>query len=274
MNQKVGLEYFRVECATDNRVQLVIAEYGLQAFAIYIGVLKKIFGGEGYYCKWNREVALLFAQEYSAGYNSVSRINEILLCYMRRGVFSRKQFEENGILTSEEIQLEFLEAVSRRKIVKMKKAYLLVKVALLPENVDIIPQNVSILDENVDILKQSREEYINKKNIYGKLPTLEEVRAYIDENGIKGVNAEQFYSYYQLKGWKTNDGVQVADWKAAIDYWKLNHQQQNRGSNSNTQKHPTAQRPRAKKNQFNSFEQREASREDMDALERKMLGLS
>ena len=269
MNQKVGLEYFRVSCATDAKVKLVIAEYGLQAFAIYIGVLKKIFGGEGYYCKWNREVALLFAQEYSAGYNSVSRINEILLCYMRRGVFSRKQFEENGILTSEEIQLEFLEAVSRRKIVKMKKAYLLVKVALLPENVNIIPQNVSILDENVDILKQSREEYINKY-IYGKMPSLEEVKEYINENGIKGVDAEQFYSYYQMKGWKAGNGVPIADWKAAIDYWQLNQQK----NNSSTQKHSAAQRPKAKKNQFNSFEQREASREDMDALERKMLGLN
>lgn len=150
MNQKVGLSYFPVECVTEEDIKLVTAEFGLQAFAIIIKLFQKIYGEFGYYCVWNREVGLLFAQENGmscpqkegAGCSQVSLLNEIVLCCTRRGVFSRLQYEGNGILTSKKIQENYLLATKRRKNVVLRKAYLLLNVAHLPENVSILDENV------------------------------------------------------------------------------------------------------------------------------------
>lgn len=108
MNQKEGLDYFPMECVTDENIKLITAEFGLQAFAIIVKIYQMIYSHHGYYCEWNEEVVLLFAQENGLGRKKVSSVNEILLCCMRRGVFSLSQYEQNGILTSKKIQEIFL----------------------------------------------------------------------------------------------------------------------------------------------------------------------
>ena len=152
MNRKEGIDYFPVKCAADNAIELVTAECGLKAHAVIYALLQEIYGVHGYYCEWQRERALLLSSRmFGGGDKAVNRINEIVNCCARRGVFSLEQLEQNGILTSKEIQENFLFATRRRKAVKMKRAYLLVKVALLSDNVIILDENVDILDENADI---------------------------------------------------------------------------------------------------------------------------
>jgi hypothetical protein len=48
------------------------------------------------------------------------------------------QLAKYGILTSEEIQENFLQATKRRKCVKIKKDYLLINTEFLPANVIIL----------------------------------------------------------------------------------------------------------------------------------------
>lgn len=274
MNQKVGLDYFPVECVTDEGIKLVTAEFGLQAFAIIIKLFQKIYGEYGYYCAWDREVGLLFAQENGmvrskvegAGYSQVSLLNEIVLCCTRRGVFSRLQYEKNGILTSEKIQENYLLATKRRKNVVLRKAYLLVKVAHLPENVSILDENVYILDENVNTLEQSKVEESNILSLC-KIhpPALEEVKHYITENGIK-TDAGRFYAFYKMRGWKDSAGNPVEDWKAALDYWVTfeRERKKNKGKdNGSTQK--------GKRNSYCCFEERSVSGDELDDLERALL---
>ncbi len=273
MNQKVGLDYFPVECATDENIKLVTAEFGLQAFAIIIKLFQKIYGECGYYYAWNREVGLLFAQENGmahskgegAGYSQVSLLNEIVLCCTRRGVFSRLQYEKNGILTSEKIQENYLLATKRRKNVVLRKAYLLVKVAHLPETVSILDENVYILDENADSLKQSK---VKKNNILSLCgvhpPALEEVKQYIAENGIK-TDAGRFYAFYKMKGWKDSAGNPVEDWKAALDYWVTFEREHHKSKgNGYAQK--------GRRNACHGFGERDVSGNELDALERALLG--
>ena len=38
MNKKEGIDYFPVYCVTDENIKLVVAEFGLQAFAIIIKI--------------------------------------------------------------------------------------------------------------------------------------------------------------------------------------------------------------------------------------------
>lgn len=48
-------------------------------------------------------------------------------------------------------------------------------------------------------------------------PTLEEVRAYINEKGYS-VNAEQWFSFYETNGWKVGRNP-MKSWKSSLTYW-------------------------------------------------------
>lgn len=274
VNQKVGINYFPVECATDENIKLVTAEFGLQAFAIIIKLFQKIYGECGYYCVWNREVGLLFAQENGlvhpkqegAGCSQVSLLNEIVFCCARRGVFSRLQYERNGILTSEKIQENYILATKRRKNVVLRKAYLLVKVAHLPENVNILDENVCVLDENVNNLRQSKVKENNILSLCKKHPPeLEEVKRYVAENGI-GTDAGRFYAFYKMRGWKDSAGNPVEDWKAALDYWVTFE----RESGESGKKSGGSART-GRKSSYSRFRERDVSGAELDDLERALL---
>ena len=249
MNRKEGIDYFPVKCAADKNIELVTAECGLKAHAVIYALLQEIYGVHGYYCEWQREKALsLSSRMFGGGDRAVNRINEIVNCCARWGVFSLEQLEQNRILTSEEIQENFLFATKRRKAVKMKRAYLLVKVALLPDNVIILDENVDILDENADILKHSKSnsKYTNTLSI---VPTLQEVKDYVALNNLK-INPEKFYEYYDR-----------------IDWNKTERPEKQTANNSKVKSNSSGN----KKNQFNNFSQRNVSSSDMGELEQRLL---
>ena len=152
---KDGIPYFPLDCELDSKFELIEAEFGLQGFAVVVKLLQRIYGGEGYYCEWTNEVALLFAKRNSTGGSVVS---EIVSASIKRGIFDKDMFERYGILTSKGIQLRYLKAVDRRKQVKIKKQYLLVECAILPKNVCIIEENVNIFQKNANISQQRKGE--------------------------------------------------------------------------------------------------------------------
>lgn len=265
MNRKEGIDYFPVKCATDNSIELVTAECGLKAYAVIYALLQEIYGVHGYYCEWQRERALLISSRmFGGGDKAVNRVNEIVNCCARRGVFSLEQLEQNGILTSKEIQENFLFATRRRKTVKMKRAYLLVKVALLSDNVIILDENVDILEENVDILKHSKSNSKNT-NTLSIVPTLQEVKDYVARSNMK-INPEKFFEYYDRVDWKDKYGRRI-NWKNVADYWNKTERTKKQSDDVTNSKRQYS----ARKNQFNTFNQRNISSSDMDELEQRLL---
>lgn len=164
---KVKLDWFKLDCQTDDKIDLVEAEFGLIGFAVVVRLFQKIYGGEGYYCEWNEDVALRFAKKNNVGCNAVS---EIVKASVKRGIFDERMFTEFGILTSHGIQSRYFEAVGRRKGEISKPEYLLFKCAQISENADISSENVNILEENADIFSQKRIEKNrgDKKRVYKK----------------------------------------------------------------------------------------------------------
>lgn len=159
-----GIPYFPLDVHLDDKFELIEAEFGLKGFAIVVKLLQKIYGGQGYYCEWTKDVKLLFARAINTNDNLVSQIVEASI---KRGIFDEKLFEKYGILTSKGIQARYFEAVSRRKKVDAIKQYLLVEVAQNYKNVNILLINDNILSENVNILEQRREE--ESKEEYSKV---------------------------------------------------------------------------------------------------------
>lgn len=128
---KVGLDYFELDCHMDEKVRLVQAEYGLKGFAVFVRLLQEIYGGYGYYCEWTQDRELLFASENGLNGGSQKLLGDIVAACIRRNIFSERLFKEYGILTSSGVQKQYLKATVKREVVELKKEYLLVSV---PEN--------------------------------------------------------------------------------------------------------------------------------------------
>lgn len=163
---KVGLDYFDLDCHIDEKVRLIQAEYGYKSFAIVVKLYQKIYGEFGYYCEWNKDSLLLFMSENGvSSCKEKNYIKEVVEACIKRDIFSEKIYKEYGVLTSVGVQETYLTATSRRESVKMKKEYLLVGVDKINKNVVINEDNVDRNEDNVDRNPQSREE---KSKVYFK----------------------------------------------------------------------------------------------------------
>lgn len=163
---KSGLDFFPLNVDLDNKFKLIEAEFGVTGFGVVVHLLQEIYGQEGYYIEWTEEVALLFAQKYGVG---VSAVSEIVSASIRRGMFDKEIFDKYHALTSRGIQKRYFDAVSRRKVLEVRKDILLVDIAQICKNVNIEFKNANISAENADIgeqskVKKSKEEKSKEKN--------------------------------------------------------------------------------------------------------------
>lgn len=128
---KVGLDYFELDCHMDEKVRLILAEYGLKGFAVFVRLLQEIYGGYGYYCEWTQDMELLFVSENGLNSGSLQLLRDIVSACIRRNIFSDRLYKEYSILTSSGIQKRYLKATVKREVVYLRKEYLLISV---PEN--------------------------------------------------------------------------------------------------------------------------------------------
>lgn len=160
---KVGLDYFELDCHMDEKVRLVQAEYGLKGFAVFVKLLQEIYGGYGYYCEWTQDRELLFASENGLNGGSQQLLGDIVEACIRRNIFSERLFKEYGILTSSGVQKQYLKATVKREVVELKKEYLLINVPVNRKNVVINSISSGINDISDTENAQSR---VEKSKVY------------------------------------------------------------------------------------------------------------
>lgn len=161
---KVGLDYFELDCQMEEKVRLIQAEYGLKGFAVFVRLLQKIYGEHGYYCEWTQDSELLFVAENGLNSGSLQLLRDIVSACIRRNIFSERLFKEYGILTSSGVQKRYLKASVKREVVELKKEYLLIAV---PENrKNVVINSISSYGNSISdgINAQSREEESREDN--------------------------------------------------------------------------------------------------------------
>nr|WP_291234815.1 DUF4373 domain-containing protein [Frisingicoccus sp.] len=155
---KVGLDYFELDCQMEEKVRLIQAEYGLKGFAVFVKLLQKIYGEHGYYCEWTQDSELLFMSENGLDSGFLQLLREIVSACIRRNIFSERLYKEYGILTSSGVQKQYLKATVKREVVDLKKEYLLISV---PQNrVNVVINSISSTGNSINdgINTQSRVE--------------------------------------------------------------------------------------------------------------------
>ena len=124
--KKRGLDYFPIDIDfMQNRlVRRIMKREGEGSLATLFGALSCIYGGEGYYVRADE----LFYEDISTSlYNqTASDVKRILALAAEYGIFHPGLFSEFGILTSSEIQKQYLFRTKRRKSSAIEERYNLI----------------------------------------------------------------------------------------------------------------------------------------------------
>lgn len=75
----------------------------------------------------------------------------------------------------------------------------------------------------IELTKLGRLDLLPKEKRFVK-PTVEEISAYCQERN-NGISAEQFFNFYESKGWRIGNSP-MKDWKAAVRTWESKQSKQ------------------------------------------------
>lgn len=152
--KKRGLDYFPIDIDfMQNRlVRRIMKREGEGSLATLFGALSCIYGGEGYYVHADE----LFYEDISTSlYNQTAGdVKRILTLAAEYGIFHPGLFNEFGILTSSEIQRQYLFSTKRRKSSAIEKRYNLIDDApdsFTEQNTESEVENVTSKGESVTI---------------------------------------------------------------------------------------------------------------------------
>ena len=145
---KQGLDYFplNTDFMHDRVVRRVMKRGGVSAFTILLYTLSYLYSGEGYYIHVDDDFYdELSDQLFSTDNDSVRRVLRLFVEY---GFFDSSLYERYGILTSADIQRQFLFITKRRS-----RRHIFPDYCLLPDGktTDEQPDTVAATGENVAV---------------------------------------------------------------------------------------------------------------------------
>lgn len=158
---KIGLDYFPLDVSidSDDKIQLIEAEFGCKGFAIVIKLFCKIYADKGYYYNWTEIEKLLFAKRMG---ESVGLVDEIVKRSVKWGLFDEPVFNQFQILTSSAIQSRFLEAVIRRENIEIFKELLLIDISDYKNKVNV---NINSINANKSTQSKVKEIKVKESNM-------------------------------------------------------------------------------------------------------------
>lgn len=112
---KNNLDYFPqdVDFLQDIKICKLKRSQGGKAIAVWISLLCRIYGSDGYYMKWDEELPFIIAEELP-GFDEVY-IQEVIKSCLNFGLLDKALFESENILTSAAIQRRYVEAKEKNR---------------------------------------------------------------------------------------------------------------------------------------------------------------
>lgn len=124
---KTGLDYFPLDVGflRDKKVKLLRAEFGASSVLFVLYVFGKVYEGDGYFLQWDKDEALIAADELR---ESPTYISEVLQGCLSRSLFDERVFQVFGVLTSAGIQRRYLRSCEKRDDIEICSEYWLLDV--------------------------------------------------------------------------------------------------------------------------------------------------
>ena len=152
---KVGLTYFPLEVNffDDIKIRKLIKYQGCKSISIYTLLLCNIYQN-GYYMLWDNELPFIISEKtgYEEGY-----IKEVILSCFNIGLFNKKMYEENRIITSKGVQERYSLICKQSKKKAEISEFSLINTELIPINTELIPINTEELPQ-----RKEKERKVNE----------------------------------------------------------------------------------------------------------------
>lgn len=110
----LGIPYFPYPSANDDRLDYLESEFRLKGLAIYLKLLQKVYGHNGYYYAISNRSISILRKAFDLKPTD-TMISDIIDFCVNEDIWSKEMWETYHIITSEEIQKEYLNATRKRK---------------------------------------------------------------------------------------------------------------------------------------------------------------
>ncbi len=124
---KTGLDYYPMDVGflRDKKVRLLRSEFGASSVLFVLYVLGKVYEGDGYFLRWDKDELLLAADELR---EQPTYISEVLQGCLTRSLFDERVFQMFGVLTSAGIQRRYLRGCEKRDVITIVSEYWLLNI--------------------------------------------------------------------------------------------------------------------------------------------------
>lgn len=247
---KTGLDYYPMDVGflRDKKVRLLRSEFGASSVLFVLYVLGKVYEGDGYFLRWDKDELLLAADELR---EQPTYISEVLQGCLTRSLFDERVFQMFGVLTSAGIQRRYLRGCEKRDVITVFSEYWLLNICSksdVPVGIRAKLALVSVTGGNNDVnspensenspgnpQSKVKESKVKESRVLGGAPapapthasfegkgsgacfvppTVDEVDEYVRSYGGRVV-AQVWVDYYAARGWMMGKAI-MQDWKAAV----------------------------------------------------------
>lgn len=137
----------------DTKIDELIEAQGWIGFSIYFYLCQKAYASDGYFYRWSYTNAATTARRMGGGIGSETIRQVVALC-LQIGLFDKRLFDREGVLTSRGIQRHYMIAIQKRAFKEVEEKLWLLNeeesesVIVVPENANSLPENGDSLPEN------------------------------------------------------------------------------------------------------------------------------
>lgn len=191
----------------DSKIDELIEAQGWIGFSIYFYLCQKAYASDGYFYRWSYTNAATTARRMGGGIRSETIRQVVGLC-LQIGLFDKRLFDREGILTSRGIQRRYIVAIQKRSFKEVEgKLWLLSEeesegLIVIPENGHSLPENGHSLPERPT--KESKVKESKEKESKGASPTLSDLEAEYGKD-IVDKYASRVRNWYEKKSFALSD---------------------------------------------------------------------
>lgn len=210
----------------DTKIDELIEAQGWIGFAIYFYLCQKAYASDGYFYRWSYANAATTARRMGGGIGSETIRQVVGLC-LQIGLFDKRLFDRESILTSKGIQRHYMIAIQKRAFKEVEEKLWLLNeeesegVIVVPENRDSLPENADSLPENAT--KESKVKESKVKESKGEETASPDGSASSPsalENLIYDYGRENVDKYVQrVRSWYADKGKSPSDLEGTVRKW-------------------------------------------------------
>lgn len=211
----------------DPKIDKLLDSQGAAGFLVYFYLCQRAYGSKGYYFSWSYDDAATTARKIGGGVGSETVKQAVGLC-LQIGLFDKRLFDRDGILTSRGIQKRFWQVAKDRTCNTVNDDYwLLEKAGSLINHTQKANYTGSKLNYAAPKLNYAeRKESKGKKSKKREIepPTRADVELFCRERNSP-VDPGRFYDYFTAdteNPWHDRDGRPVTNWRQKLIGWEQN----------------------------------------------------